>query len=137
METLGLCRVTFEDNTDFKKIMDSIQQNGKLNKLTVQHFEFDEESYAKSLGKVLTNSRSVKEVDISNVEFTHPKSFYDVCSAFLNERCRLSTFKLRGITLTNLEAKIIQFIFMKNRSISTFDISHCKSNDSENFEYFF
>ena len=46
---------------------------------------FDEEVYGKAIGRALTDSRSLRELDISHVTFEHPKSFYDVCSAILNE----------------------------------------------------
>ena len=98
--------------------------------------EFAEEIYGKALGRVLTDSPSIRELDLSHVVFTHPKSFYDVCSAILSERCRLNILKLRGINITQLEGKIIQYILMKNKTLSTFDISHCKADDPENFELF-
>ena len=84
------------------------------------------------IGRCLTDSRSVRELDITNVVFEHPKCFYDVCSAILNERCRLCVLKLRGIHITQLEGKIIQYILMKNKMLTTFDISHCYSDDPEN-----
>ena len=72
----------------------------------------------------------------SHVVFEHPKSFYDVCSAILNERCGLSILKLRGINITQVEGKIMQYILMKNKTLSTFDISHCRADDPANFEVF-
>ena len=98
---------------------------------------FDEEVFGKAIGRALTDSRSIRELDISHVVFDHPKSFYDLCSAILNERCRLSILKLRGINITELEGKIIQYILMKNKTLTTFDISHCHSDDHEYFELFF
>jgi len=68
---------------------------------------FDEEVYGKAIGRCLTDSRSIRELDITYVEFDHPKCFYDVCSAILNERCRLGVLKLRGINITQLEGKIL------------------------------
>ena len=97
---------------------------------------FDEEIYGKAVGRAITDSRSLRELDISYVHFEHPKAFYDVCSAILNERCRLSIFKLRGIKITQLEGKILQYILMKNKTLSTLDISHCKADDQESFEFF-
>ena len=61
---------------------------------------FDEEIFGKSIGRTLTDSRSIRELDISHVVFDHPKSFYDVCSSILNERCRLGILKLRGLNIT-------------------------------------
>ena len=98
--------------------------------------EFAEETYGKALGRVLIESRSIRELDISHVVFEHPKSFYDVCSAILNERCGLSILKLRGINITQVEGKIMQYILMKNKTLSTFDISHCRADDPANFEVF-
>ena len=97
---------------------------------------FDEEVYGKAIGRALTDSRSLRELDVSHVTFEHPKSFYDLCAAILNERCRLNIFKLRGISITQLEGKILQYILMKNKTLSTLDISHCRAEDSENFEHF-
>ena len=98
---------------------------------------FDEAIYGKSIGRALTDSRTIRELDVSHVIFEHPKCFYDVCSAILNERCRLVILKLRGINITNLEGKIFQYILMKNKTLNTLDISQCYSDDPENFEYFF
>jgi hypothetical protein len=58
---------------------------------------FDEELFGKSLSKVLTDSRSIRELDLSYVSFDHPKCFYDISSAILNERCRLNILKIRGV----------------------------------------
>ena len=107
-----------------------------LKRIEFQHFEFDEEIYAKSVGRVLTNSHSITELSVSHILFTHPKSFYDVCASILNDRCRLNILKLKGININQLEGKIIQFILMKNKSLSTIEISHCKSDSHENYEYF-
>ena len=117
--------------------MESIQQNERLNKLAFHNMEFFDEVQGKAVGRALTESRSIRELDISSVVFDHPKSFYDVCSAILNENCNVEIFKLRGINITQLEGKIIQYILMKNKTLSTFDISHCRANDHENFELFF
>ena len=99
--------------------------------------DFEDEVQGKSIGRALAESRSIKELDISSVVFDHPKSFYDVCSAILSENCKIEIFKLRGINITQLEAKIIQYILMKNKTLSTLDISHCRADDHENFELFF
>ena len=61
---------------------------------------FDEEIYGKAVGRALTDSRTVRELDISSITFDHPKCFYDLCSAILSERCRLNILKLRGIHLS-------------------------------------
>ena len=116
--------------------MDSIQQNGMLNKLAFANMELDEEVFAKSIGKVLMTSRTIKELNMSHIGFNHPKSFYDVCAAILNDRCRLNTLKFKGISIGQLEGKIIQYILMKNKSINTLDLSNCRADNPDNFEFF-
>ena len=115
IETIGLVGVTFEDKIDFKKITEGMQISPKLLKITFKDMNFDEELYGKSIGRALTDSRTIRELDISNIIFEHPKCFYDLCSAILNERCRLNILKLRGISITQLEGKIIRYILMKNK----------------------
>ena len=60
-----------------------------------------------------------------------------MCSAILSERCRLNILKLRGIAITQLEGKIIQYILMKNKQLHTIDLSQCRTDNFENFEFFF
>ena len=68
---------------------------------------FDDEAHGKAMGRMLTDSKSIRELDISNCDFQHPKCFFDMCSAMLTEKCRLNCLRLRGINITNLEAKVI------------------------------
>lgn len=135
--TLSFVKCSFEDIVDFKKVMEGVQLNTKLNKLVFMHMNFDDEVYGKSIGRTLMDSRSLRELDISHVLFEHPKCFYDVCSAILSERCRLNILKLRGIAITQLEGKIIQYILMKNKQLHTLDLSQCRTDSFENFEFFF
>ena len=107
LETLGLVKVTFEDVYDFKKIIEGVQLNTKLSKILFSNSVFDEELYGKSIARALIDSRSIKELDLSYVSYDHPKCFYDISTAILNERCRLNILKIRGTQLTNLEGKII------------------------------
>ena len=137
LETIGLVGVTFEDKIDFKKITEAMQISPKLQKITFKDLNFDEEIYGKAIGRALTDSRSIRELDISNVTFEHPKCFYDLCSAILNERCRLNILKMRGILLSQLEAKIIRYILMKNKQLHTIDLSFCRTEELENFDCFF
>lgn len=107
-----------------------------MRKLTLSSVTFDEEAHGKSLGRMLSDSKSMRELDIQNCDFQHPKSFFDCCQALLTEKCRLNVLKLRGLTLTNLESKVIQFILMKNKLLHTIDFSHCRVDNAENLEYF-
>jgi hypothetical protein len=61
---------------------------------------FDEEVFGKAIGKTLLDSRTCRELDVSYNTFEHPKCFYDLCSAILNERCRLNILKMRGLNIT-------------------------------------
>lgn len=107
LETLGLVKVTFEDAYDFKKIVEGVQLNSKMKKILFSNSVFDEELYGKSIARLLIDSRSLKELDLSYMSYDHPKCFYDISTAILNERCRLNILKIRGTQLTNLEGKII------------------------------
>jgi hypothetical protein len=136
LETLGFAKVSFEDMFDFKKIMEGIQNNNKIGKILFSNMIFDEELHGKSVGRVLTDSRTMRELDLQYISFDHPKCFYDLSAAILNERCRLNILKIRGIQITSLEGKIIQIVLMKNKQLHTLDLSHCRADDSENFECF-
>jgi len=57
-------------------------------------------------------------------------------SSVLNERCRLGILKLRGIAVSKLEGKVIQYILMKNKQLHTLDLSFCKAELPEHFEFF-
>jgi Ran GTPase-activating protein (RanGAP) involved in mRNA processing and transport len=46
-----------------------------------------------------------------------------MCQALIGEKCRLNIFKIKGINITNLEGKVLQFVLMKNKSLHTLDIS--------------
>ena len=67
---------------------------------------FDEEMHGSSVGRILSDSRSVRELDMTHVVFDY-RTFYDMCQAILNERCRLNIFKLRGVLIGEIEGKII------------------------------
>jgi Ran GTPase-activating protein (RanGAP) involved in mRNA processing and transport len=104
--------------------------------VTIQGMTFDEEAYGKAVGRMLNDSKTIRELDISNCEFVHPKCFFDMCSALLTEKCRLNCIRFRGIAITNLEAKVIQFILMKNKLIHTIDLSMCRIDNPENLDHF-
>jgi hypothetical protein len=97
---------------------------------------FDHEFQGKSVGRMLSDSRSLRELEISGCEFIHPKAFYDMCSAMLTEKCRLNVFRFKSCIITELEAKVLQLIIMKNRQIHTLDLSFCKLEDPEYLSYF-
>ena len=44
---------------------------------------------------------------------------------------------MRGLLIGEIEGKIIQFILMKNKQIKTLDMSECRTEDPQNFEFFF
>jgi hypothetical protein len=136
IETLGLVKTTFEDNLDFKRVMEGVQANGKLSKLLFSNSVFNEELFGKAIARALTDSKSLKELDLSYVAYEHPKCFYDICSAILNERCRLNVLKIRGTQITDLEGKIIQYILMKNKQLHTLDLSFCHTDEVEYFNCF-
>ena len=98
--------------------------------------QFDEESHGKQISKMLNDSKSMRELDINFCEFIHPKCFFDMCSALLQERCRLNILRLRNIQITNLESKVIQYILMKNKQLNTIDFSNCRIDSPENLEFF-
>ena len=67
---------------------------------------FDEEVHGTSIGRVLSDSRTIRELDVSHIVFDY-KCFYDMCQAILNERCRLNILKMRGLIIGEIEGKII------------------------------
>ena len=73
---------------------------------------------------------------MSYCEFEHPKCLYDISMAVLNERCRLNVLKLRGLKIKQFEAKILQLILMRNKQLTTLDISTCKEVEDEAFMTF-
>lgn len=97
--------------------------------------KLDDDQYGIAIGRVLSDSRTIRELDLSHIEFGCIP-FHELSQAILNERCRLNVMKLRGLQISELEGKIIKFILMKNRTIHTLDLSECYTNDPQNFEYF-
>ena len=68
--------------------------------------DFDEEFYGKTMSRCILESRSLKELDLSYVNFYDPKSFYEMSSGLLHDRCRLGALKLKGINFKNYEQTI-------------------------------
>ena len=59
-----------------------------------------------------------------------------MCNGMLNDRSRMNIFKLRGVQITQLEAKVLQYVIMKNKQIHTLDLSLCKGQSGEDLETF-
>lgn len=85
--------------------------------------EFDDDYPGKTLARCILESRSLKELDLSNITFEDPKAFYEMANGLLNERCRLQALKLRNIAFGQLESKVMAFILMRNKSLQTLDLS--------------
>ena len=77
IETLGLIRVSFEDVHDFKKITEGMKLNNKLLKVSFQNMNLDEEIHGTSIGRVLSDSRTIRELDMTHIVFDY-RSFYDM-----------------------------------------------------------
>ena len=61
----------------------------KLRKIGLTAMLFDEEQFGKSICHLLNDCRSLREFDCSYSEFYHPKVFFEMCQAFVNESCRV------------------------------------------------
>lgn len=59
-----------------------------------------------------------------------------MCVSVLSERCILNVLKLRGIKLTKLEGKTLQFVLMKNKILHTLDLSFCQADNPATLDYF-
>ena len=66
----------------------------------------EEEVHGTAIGRVLSDSRTIRELDMTHIVFDY-RTFYDMCQAILNERCRLNVLKLRGLQVGEIEGKII------------------------------
>ena len=97
---------------------------------------FDEEIYGKSIASTLVENLLIRDLDLSYCQFEHPKCLYDISMSILNERCRLNVLKLRGLVLKQFEAKILQLILMRNKQLTTLDISQCKAGEEDAFVIF-
>ena len=97
---------------------------------------FDEEPYGKQLCHLLNDCRQLREFDASNCEFFHPKCFFEMCQSLISEKSRISVIKLKGLHITNLEGKVLQFVLMKNKSLHTLDLTGSKIDSGECLEFF-
>ena len=136
LESIGFIGCKFEDTADFRKIMENIRTNKKIIKVIFQDMTFDEEIYGKSIASTIVENLLIRELDLSYCVFEHPKCLYDISMAILNERCRLNILKIRGLNIKQFEAKILQLILMRNKQLTTLDISHCKAVEDEAFSIF-
>lgn len=97
---------------------------------------FDEEFHGKSISRMLSDSKSIRELDIFLCEFIHPKSFKEMSMALINDKSKLHTLRLRSIAITNLEGPVIASILSKNKHLHTFDLEKCRIENHENIEQF-
>ncbi len=65
-------------------------------KISFQQMNLEEEVHGTAIGRVLSDSRTIRELDMTHIVFDY-RTFYDMCQAILNERCRLNVLKLRGL----------------------------------------
>ena len=56
--------------------------------------------------------------------------------SLINEKTKVVILKLKGIHITNLEGKVLQFVLMKNKTLQTLDLSYCKVDSGECLEFF-
>jgi hypothetical protein len=89
------------------------------------------------MSKCILESRSLKELDISEVQFRDGKAFYEMANGLLNERCRLGALKLRKVEFGELEGSVMRFVLMRNKSLHTLDMSECSADSPEHLEIVF
>lgn len=116
IETIGFHNVKLSNAVnDFKKLMEGIRMAAKMRKVTLGGFRFDQDVYGKVLGGLLTDGKQIKELELVKCGFEHNKFFFDMCAPLLTEKCRLNIFRLKKCQITNIEAKVLQYVLMKNR----------------------
>ena len=86
-------------------------------------YVLDNESYGSILGNTIISARNLRDIDLSQCEFYHPKCFYDLCSFLINEKSKINSFKIKNIYISELEAKILAYLLLKNKSITSIDLS--------------
>jgi len=116
--------------------MEGVQYSLKIKKAGVIGMLFDDESYGKTLCHMLNDCKHLREFDASYCEFFHPKCFFDMCQSLISEKSRVTVFKLKGVQISNLEGKVLQFVLMKNKSLHTMDISYSKVDSGECLDFF-
>lgn len=116
--------------------MDAVRSNPDITKFHFGDFNCDADYHGKYLGKVIMDSKSLTELEINACTFLHPKAFFEMCSPLLQAKNNLKVLKMKGILITLVEAKVIQFIMMKNKNIETMDFTECIDEDMTNFKVF-
>ena len=66
LESIGFIGCKFEDTADFRKIMENVKTNKKINKIIFQQIVFDEEIFGKSIASVLLENLLIRELDLSH-----------------------------------------------------------------------
>ena len=96
---MTLHNVSFSDGgtQDFKHLVEAIGYNPKITHFTVNNTDFNEDFHGKTIARFILESRGLKDLDLSYINFEDPKSFYEMANGLLNERCRLVSLKLKGI----------------------------------------
>ena len=92
--------------------------------------------YGKAIAVALVENKLIRELDLSYSTFEHPKCFYDISMAINNEMCRLNVLRLKGLKVKQMEAKILQFMLMKNKQLTTLDLSFAVAMEEEVFPIF-
>ena len=115
MESLALKNLRFEDKEDFKSIMQSLITSKKLKKISIENMVFEHDMYGRSIGHLLSLSQTIYQLELQNVSFEHPRSFYEMCQPLLKRQSRIAVLKIRGVLITTLEARVLQYILMNNK----------------------
>ena len=116
--------------------MEAIAHNKNLNTLIFSHMVFNKDLYGKGIASVLGVSQNLNELEIQNVNFEHPRAFFEMCQPLLKKTSRISVLKIRGVLFTTLEVRVLQYILMNNKIIHTMDFSECIDDSRSNFEPF-
>lgn len=61
---------------------------------------FDEEAHGQILKHLLLDNRNTREFELNNCEFVHPKCFFDMSQALINDKCRLQVMKMKGLHIS-------------------------------------
>jgi hypothetical protein len=59
--------------------MEGLYKSERMRKVGVLGMSFDEDAYGKILCHLLNDCMQLKEFDLSQCEFQHPKCFFDMC----------------------------------------------------------
>ena len=79
LESFAMKNCKFEDKEDFKLIMESLIMLKKLNKVCIENMIFEHEIYGRAIGHLLQMSQTIFQLELHNVSFEHPRSFYEMC----------------------------------------------------------